>query len=247
MPTVLEFRSADAHPIDYELDGKYARLPTVYKAFTAIIDGKTVSFERLERGPAQASRTETPPILLTATKPVATISVSEATLSPALNAARDQLAELYKDLPATELKSKRLELIALRSRLDQIDAQLAKRRVILRVSFPPVSADFHPPAQLVNALIPYATSAERINLFGHTDSRIAGLDDATIALSRALEARKFLVSHGVNPERIYVYSQAAGDFIAPNWTRAGRAANRRVDIDLAPPRPVRDGAGQAEL
>jgi outer membrane protein OmpA-like peptidoglycan-associated protein len=61
---------------------------------------------------------------------------------------------------------------------------------------------------------------------------VAGPNDARIALGRALSARNYLIEHGVSPDKITVDSQADGDFIAPNDTKAGRALNRRVEIEL---------------
>jgi len=81
------------------------------------------------------------------------------------------------------------------------------------------------------ALIRSAKTADHINISGHTDAQVAGPRDAKITLGRALAARNFLVNSGIVAEKINVFSQADGRFIAPNITK-GRALNRRVEIEF---------------
>jgi len=62
-------------------------------------------------------------------------------------------------------------------------------------------------------------------------AQVAGQRDAKIALGRALAARNFLVKNSVVAEKINVFSQEGGRFIAPNITK-GRALKRRVEIEI---------------
>jgi len=87
-----------------------------------------------------------------------------------------------------------------------------------------------------------------IILRGHTDS--AGNDQANIRASRArAEAvAAWLVERGVDDERINVIAMGEQNPLAPNArpdgepNEAGRARNRRVDIEIAPaPAPRLDG------
>jgi len=76
------------------------------------------------------------------------------------------------------------------------------------------------------------TQIEQITVTGHTDS--AGASDYNRKLSerRAEAVKAYLVSKGLNGDRIV--TQGAGDAqpVASNKTAAGRAQNRRVDIDI---------------
>jgi OOP family OmpA-OmpF porin len=76
------------------------------------------------------------------------------------------------------------------------------------------------------------TQIEQITVTGHTDS--AGASDYNRKLSerRAEAVKAYLVSKGLSGDRIV--TKGAGDTqpVASNKTAAGRAQNRRVDIDI---------------
>ena len=73
-----------------------------------------------------------------------------------------------------------------------------------------------------------------INVYGHTDS--TGSDDYNQALSqrRANAVSNYLATQGVNPQRMI--SQGFGESrpVADNGSEAGRAQNRRVEIQIVP-------------
>jgi flagellar motor protein MotB len=104
-------------------------------------------------------------------------------------------------------------------------------RVVFRVSQRNGETEFAPSASLEAALLKAAREATSISIRGRTDS--ASVDDleTRIALSRALRAREFLVSHGADANKIRLWYRAAGGFIADNSTAQGRAMNRRVEIE----------------
>ncbi len=89
-------------------------------------------------------------------------------------------------------------------------------------------------------------------LRGHTDS--SGNDSANLRASRArAEAvAAWLVERGVDDDRITVIGFGEQNPIAPNAlpdgtpNEAGRARNRRVEIDIAPPAPVTTPAVEVE-
>lgn len=110
--------------------------------------------------------------------------------------------------------------------------KVAAAAAIVKVSFPTGSTVFKPSPEVAAVLISSGKAADRVNVRGRTDSRIAGPLDAKIALGRALAARKFLLDHGVSADKIRVFSQAEGGFAAPNVTKEGRALNRRVEIEF---------------
>lgn len=73
-----------------------------------------------------------------------------------------------------------------------------------------------------------------INVYGHTDS--TGDDSYNQALSqrRAQSVAAYLGARGVNPQRFLVSGFGESRPVADNGTEAGRAFNRRVEIELVP-------------
>lgn len=73
-----------------------------------------------------------------------------------------------------------------------------------------------------------------INVYGHTDS--TGSDGYNQALSqrRAYSVSNYLTSRGVNPQRLIAQGYGESRPIADNSTEAGRAQNRRVEIQIVP-------------
>lgn len=65
---------------------------------------------------------------------------------------------------------------------------------------------------------------------GHTDS--VGSEDSNASLSqrRAEAVKSFLVSQGVNPDRIYASGKGEGAPVASNDSASGRQQNRRVEV-----------------
>ena len=73
-----------------------------------------------------------------------------------------------------------------------------------------------------------------IDVYGHTDSD--GSEDYNLGLSqrRATSVASFLADHNVDSRRLVVRGYGESQPIASNATAAGKAANRRVEIQLAP-------------
>lgn len=73
-----------------------------------------------------------------------------------------------------------------------------------------------------------------VDVSGHTDS--TGSDSYNFDLSqrRAQAVSSYLVSQGNDPRRFYVRGYGETRPIADNSTEAGRAANRRVEIQISP-------------
>jgi len=82
-----------------------------------------------------------------------------------------------------------------------------------------------------------AQQAQSINLetiiaVGHTDS--IGTEEYNQKLSerRAASVKAYLVSLGIDPNRIYTEGKGELQPVATNKTREGRAQNRRVEIEI---------------
>ena len=67
---------------------------------------------------------------------------------------------------------------------------------------------------------------------GHTDSTGPAAYNMNLSLRRAEAVKAYLVSHGVPDDRIYIEGKGETQPVATNNTRAGRAQNRRVVIEI---------------
>jgi len=74
----------------------------------------------------------------------------------------------------------------------------------------------------------------RVMVRGHASSE--GSDAVNVELSqrRADIVRNYLISYGVDPNRITAVGLGSSDPVADNSTESGRVRNRRVEIDIIP-------------
>jgi outer membrane protein OmpA-like peptidoglycan-associated protein len=103
-------------------------------------------------------------------------------------------------------------------------------RVVLK--FADNSHELQVEDQLLGPLGNAAAAANRIYLHGHTDAYVASEAGTELAIRRAVEVRRLLISLNVEPERIRLFYRGAGNFVANNSTPEGKALNRRVEIEL---------------
>lgn len=73
-----------------------------------------------------------------------------------------------------------------------------------------------------------------VDVAGHTDSTGSDTYNLDLSQRRASAVSSYLISQGNNPQRFYVQGYGESRPIADNSTEAGRAANRRVEIQIAP-------------
>jgi outer membrane protein OmpA-like peptidoglycan-associated protein len=106
----------------------------------------------------------------------------------------------------------------------------ASPRIVIK--FGDKSYEAHVDAPLLDHLGNAARAANRIYLHGHTDAYVASATGTELAIRRAVEVRRLLISLNVEPERIRLFYRGAGNFVANNSTPQGRALNRRVEIEL---------------
>ena len=76
------------------------------------------------------------------------------------------------------------------------------------------------------------TRADKVWITGHTDSVGAADYNTLLSLKRAEAVREYLVSLGVNFDKIVIAGEGMTEPVADNGTEEGRAANRRVEIDV---------------
>ena len=75
-------------------------------------------------------------------------------------------------------------------------------------------------------------SLEVIILVGHTDSQGSPALNQKLSVARAEAMKKYLVSKGIEANRIYTEGKGESNPIADNKTAAGRAKNRRVEVEV---------------
>lgn len=76
------------------------------------------------------------------------------------------------------------------------------------------------------------TQIEQITITGHTDSAGASEYNRTLSERRAEAVKAYLVSKGLSGDRIVTKGAGDAQPVASNKSAAGRAQNRRVDIDI---------------
>ncbi len=72
----------------------------------------------------------------------------------------------------------------------------------------------------------------RVKLDGHTDA--SGNDKINIPLSenRAISAKDYLVSKGINADRVSTEGHGSSEPVADNNTKEGKAKNRRIEVTI---------------
>ena len=71
-----------------------------------------------------------------------------------------------------------------------------------------------------------------IILEGFTDSSGSASANERISMKRAESVARYLISKGINPDRIQYFGQGEKNPIAPNDTEEGRMKNRRIELRL---------------
>jgi outer membrane protein OmpA-like peptidoglycan-associated protein len=161
-----------------------------------------------------------------------------------LERARTELELQRRQLAAQRLMEQaRMQPVVLRATRDPAVLTASTRGVnlVYTARFPLRSTRLALSAQARAALIDAARQAPLVMLRGRTDATRDNPIDTRLAQQRAESARALLAAGGVDPARIRVTWQGAGDTVAPTDTAEGRALNRRVEIELynVPPEMLR--------
>ncbi|MFM8637193.1 MAG: OmpA family protein, partial [Betaproteobacteria bacterium] len=77
-----------------------------------------------------------------------------------------------------------------------------------------------------------AVALEVIIAVGHTDSVGADAYNQKLSVRRAEAIKAYLVSKGIEKNRIYTEGKGEKQPVADNKTAEGRAKNRRVEIEV---------------
>ena len=77
-----------------------------------------------------------------------------------------------------------------------------------------------------------AVNLEVVIAIGHTDSSGSNAYNKKLTLRRADSVKAYLVSKGIQANRVYTEGKGETQPIADNKTKEGRAKNRRVEIEV---------------
>jgi len=96
-----------------------------------------------------------------------------------------------------------------------------------------ISSSFYP---TLNSLVLVFKEFDKngVNIVGHTDSTGSQELNQSLSQRRAQSVANYLTANGVPRQRISAYGAGPSQPIASNATDAGRAQNRRVEINLRP-------------
>src|SRR3546814_219649 len=96
-----------------------------------------------------------------------------------------------------------------------------------------ISSSFYP---TLNSLVQVFKEFNKngVDIVGHTDSTGSLQLNQDLSNRRAQSVASYLVGNGVAASRISSYGAGPSQPIASNDTAAGRAQNRRVEINLRP-------------
>ncbi|MFN9528343.1 MAG: OmpA family protein [Pseudomonadaceae bacterium] len=96
-----------------------------------------------------------------------------------------------------------------------------------------ISSSFYP---TLNSLVLVFKEFNKngVNIVGHTDSTGSQELNQSLSQRRAQRVANYLTANGVPGQRISAYGAGPSQPIASNATDAGRAQNRRVEINLRP-------------
>jgi outer membrane protein OmpA-like peptidoglycan-associated protein len=119
------------------------------------------------------------------------------------------------------------------SRLDAIEQRIAVTSTsMMKIGFSLNSVRFAPDFAIAQQLLKSARAAAKVTIYGHADNTGTPERNADVAMSRAISARNYLQAQGIPVGRIATVSRGSSEPIADNSTAEGRAANRRVEIEL---------------
>jgi OOP family OmpA-OmpF porin len=77
-----------------------------------------------------------------------------------------------------------------------------------------------------------AINLEVIIAVGHTDSDGSDASNQTLSVKRAEAVKAYLVSKGIEKNRVYTEGKGEKQPVADNKTKEGKAKNRRVEIEV---------------
>jgi OmpA-OmpF porin, OOP family len=84
-----------------------------------------------------------------------------------------------------------------------------------------------------------AITLEVIIAVGHTDSDASDAYNQKLSVKRAEAVKAYLVSKGIEANRVYTEGKGEKQPVADNKTKEGKAKNRRVEIEVVGTRSIK--------
>ncbi len=114
-----------------------------------------------------------------------------------------------------------------------IDLSMLSEPMVLNIDYVPGSFEIDPHSRerlKTLALMLSFVPAVRLEINGYTDNIGTALSNRELSQKRANRVRDFLVTQGIDRNRIKVFGRGETSFVASNQTAEGRAKNRRIEI-----------------
>lgn len=96
-----------------------------------------------------------------------------------------------------------------------------------------IQANFYEVLNSVNSVFK-EFSKTKVKISGHTDSVGSDASNEQLSMRRAESVANYFISNGVSSSRIEAYGYGERYPVADNKTAQGKAANRRVEIEIIP-------------
>lgn len=195
-------------------------------------------------------------VLTSCSAPPRPPQVDESTRRPANTAIAVELQVCQSDLQNTRLQAAESGRLAATASitLERLTARLASSQQaqaavsagdaanrVFTIRFDFGSDRVVVPTNTERPLIDAARTAPLVLLRGRTDGSTEAPGEARIARERTDAVQRYLVAAGIDPARIRATYQPIGDHATENSTPAGRAANRRVEVELYRVAPIAMG------
>lgn len=114
-----------------------------------------------------------------------------------------------------------------------IDLAMFSEPMVLNIDYPPGSFEIDPRTkERVKRLAGLLNFVKDIKLEinGYTDDIGTPVANRSLSEKRANRVKDFLITQGVDADRMKVFGRGETDFVASNRTAEGRAKNRRIEI-----------------
>lgn len=120
------------------------------------------------------------------------------------------------------------DLLKANKKLDEIQGDVEK--LTLRFAF--ASTTLNSMQVNIDKMVALANKARQVDILGFSDN--VGTYEANLqtATARAVTVKNLLINKGISAQKITAKGKT-GEFVGPNETAAGRAANRRVEVTFS--------------
>lgn len=165
--------------------------------------------------------------------PVVDIRRREAVIASGIAVLPPREADVYMDRQVVELRGELAGTgVEVSRRGDQV-VLLLPADVTFAFDKSDIRPKFYPVLDAVSRTLRKYPSTY-VDVTGHTDAIGTEAYNQRLSERRAASVSRYLEAHGAAPQRIDAEGRGKDEPIASNATIAGRAANRRVEIELRP-------------